>query len=172
MDTSPNVIYLARPYQYFTTSNSTKEHVKYWTTHRFSQEIIEAYEEAVDNISDMTGSEDIHLVGYSGGGAVAAILASKRKVGSLRTIAGYLDHVALNKEKNYSPLFGSLDPILFAPKLHSIPQTHYVGLSDTVIPEWVVERFVSSVGNKEKAKLYRVDASHESGWVQFWKFNH
>jgi len=117
IDSSPNVIYLARPYQYFTTSEVPKDHVKYWTSHRFSEEILKVYEEALDKIVDITGSQDIHLVGYSGGAAVAAILASKRAISSLRTIAGYLDHVSLNRTLNFSPLFASLDPINVCTKI-------------------------------------------------------
>ena len=41
-------------------------------------------------------------VGYSGGAAVAALVAGRRSdIVSLRTLSGYLDHVALNRARKW-----------------------------------------------------------------------
>jgi pimeloyl-ACP methyl ester carboxylesterase len=110
------------------------------------------------------------LVGYSGGGAVAALVAARRNdVSSLRTLAGYMDHVSLNREVGVTPLKGSLDPIKAAPRLRLIPQIHFSGKKDKVIPKWVAKRFSRAVGNKNCTFVRLVNATHEKGWERVWQ---
>ena len=105
IDPGKNVLYLARPCQYINFKSERSCKVSYWTLKRFSKEVIIAVNEAIDKMVLKARVERIHLVGYSGGGAVAALVAASRKdVSSLRTLAGYMDHVSLNKEVGVSPL--------------------------------------------------------------------
>ena len=170
-DSSESVIYLARPCQYVDLTREKYCSHKYWSSHRFAEEVVSAYEQALDQIKNLVQGVAFHLVGYSGGGAVAVLIASRRgDVISVRTVAGYLDHIALNEMVGAAPLKGSLDPMRAASALRGIPQVHYSGLNDLVIPPWVGERFVSVVGNPKCARWIRVDGvSHEYGWVEYWK---
>jgi hypothetical protein len=109
-------------------------------------------------------------VGYSGGGAVVAMLAAKRKdIASIRTVAGYMDHVALNRDVKVSQLIGSLDPIKAAPRLKTVPQIHYSGKKDKRIPGWVLKNFRNAVGTSNCITLRRVNATHEEGWEEIWE---
>jgi len=170
IDKSANVVYLARPCQYVSLSEEKLCGVPYWTQKRFSKEVIVAVNEAINILASKAGADRIHLVGYSGGGAVAALAASRRKdIASLRTVAGYMDHVSLNKKAGVSPLKGSLDPIRAAPYLKLIPQTHYTGNQDERIPGWVAQNFRKAVGNNACASTRKVNATHEKGWERVWK---
>jgi hypothetical protein len=170
LDQSDNVAYLARPCQYVSLEYENSCDVSFWTQKRFAKEVILAVNEAIDIMASKAGSEEIHLVGYSGGGAVAAIAAAFRKdVVSLRTVAGYMDHVTLNREVGVSTLTGSFDPMLYAPRIKSIPQIHYTGRQDTRIPGWVAQNFQKAVGNKRCSSVRKVNATHEKGWEELWK---
>jgi hypothetical protein len=57
--------------------------------------VISASNQAVDALKQRYGAQEIVLVGYSGGGAVAALVAARRTdVVRLVTVAGNLDHLA------------------------------------------------------------------------------
>jgi hypothetical protein len=169
LDKSANVAYLARPCQYVRLRDEKLCGVPYWTQKRFSKEVIVAVSESIDILASRAKANRIHLVGYSGGGAVAALLASRRKdIVSLRTVAGYMDHVSLNRRINVSPLKGSLDPIRAAPYLKSIPQIHYTGNKDERIPGWVAKNFIKAVGNNACTSIRKVNATHGDGWEKVW----
>ena len=170
IDRGENVFYLARPCQYVNFKSERLCKTSYWTHKRFSKEVILAVNEAIDKMVPKGKVDGIHLVGYSGGGAVAALVAaSRRDVLSLRTLAGYMDHVILNRKKDVSPLKGSLDPIKAAPRLKSVPQIHYSGIKDKVIPKWVAKKFAHAVGNKNCASVRLINATHARGWEKAWK---
>jgi hypothetical protein len=170
IDESDNVIYLARPCQYINLRNEKLCSTPYWTQKRFSREIIIAINDAINVMASRAKTTRIHLVGYSGGGAVAAMVAAKRgDIASIRTLAGYMDHVTLNRKANVSPLIGSLDPIKAAPRLKNTPQIHYSGRKDKRVPGWVLINFRKAVGSKECVTLRYVNASHEEGWEEVWQ---
>ena len=169
-DPTDGVIYLGRPCQYIDIKKDRYCSDKYWSTHRFADEVISSFDQALNYIRTSISDAKFHLVGYSGGGAVAVILAARRTdVESVRTVAGYLDHVALNRAVGVAPLTGSLDPIAIAPALRDLPQVHYFGLNDRVIPAWVSANFVAAIGSPNCARSAIVNgADHVSGWAAFW----
>jgi hypothetical protein len=169
LDKNYNVVYLARPCQYVNLIKEKLCKVPYWTQKRFSNKVIVAINEAINIFKLKGGVDRIHLVGYSGGGAVAALAASRRKdIASLRTVAGYMDHISLNRETGVSPLKGSLDPIRAAPYLEYIPQIHYSGIQDKRIPRWVAQKFIKAVGNNNCTSIQKVNATHGIGWEKIW----
>lgn len=170
LDPAANVVYMGRPCQYVEPAKSSRCHPRYWTTARFAEPVIAAHAHAVGDALAAAGSDAANLVGYSGGGAVAALVAARRgDIASLRTLAGYLEHVRLNREKRVSPLAGSLDPIRVAATLSRLPQIHYSGIRDAVIPPRVAQQFVAAVGNEDCAHQVPVDADHRDGWLRFWR---
>ena len=170
LDKSENVMYIARPCQYVDLSTEKLCSAPYWTQKRFAKEIILSIDEAINIMVKRSRANNLHLIGYSGGGAVVAMIAARRKdVASIRTIAGYMDHVALNQKKNVSPLIGSLDPIRAAPRLKKTPQIHYSGRKDKRVPGWVLKNFRTAVGPSKCVKLKKVNASHENGWEKIWE---
>lgn len=131
-DPSPNVTYLARPCQ-FNTSKKCNYH--YWTDARFNKKIVSAISEAIDTLKDKGSFKSIELVGFSGGGSIAILLAEHREdINHITTVASVLDHKAWTKWHKVSPLTHSLNPASKAPQLTSIKQTHICGTSDTIVP--------------------------------------
>jgi len=171
MDNSPNLVYLARPCQYVPLETQPNCNRKYWTSHRFSREVIISYSRALDRLRAMFGNPSFHLVGFSGGAAIAAILAANRDdVLSLRTVGGNLDHVSLNRKSKVSPLSGSLNPIAYAKRLTHIPQIHYSSSGDEIIPAWVAQSFVAALENRQCARVELVsDIAKHQDWPSSWK---
>lgn len=169
LDPSPNVAYLARPGQYPSEGASDCD-AKYWMSKRFAPEVIADMDSAVSALRDMAGAEEVCLVGYSGGAAVAALIAARRDdVIGLRTVAGNLDSAAVSKKNNVSPLKGSLDPIDIANKLKGLPQRHFIAYNDKVVPASAAESFVEKAGDEKHESITVVEgATHYSGWETRW----
>lgn len=167
LDSADNVIYLARPCQYLGLQSASRCHSDYWTHKRFSDEVIRAYDEVLNQLQQRMPGVKFHLIGFSGGGAVAVLLAARRTdIASISTIAGNLDPTALNHDRGFSPLLGSLDPLSSAKTNSQIPQRHFSGLRDTVIPSWVAKNYAAF--SPECASTVEADASHGEGWEIVW----
>ena len=169
VDESANVAYLARPGQY-QPSNAESCDSTYWSARRFAPEVIDAVNGAIDKLKINSGAGNIELVGYSGGGAIAVLVAARRKdVVSLRTVAGNLDHIAVSNYHNVSRLKGSLNPIDTAPIISKLPQRHFIGGDDKRIPAHIVESFVEKTGDRPHTRITNVKgAAHGSGWAEKW----
>lgn len=167
MDASENVAYLARPCQYNQDPHCGPE---YWSDKRFSEEVITSMNEAVDDLVIKTGAKKIDLIGYSGGGGAAALMASRRKdVNSLRTIAGNLDSDAVCRYQKVDLMKGSLNPIMAAKKISSIPQAHFVGSEDKVVPAFIAQEFKNESGNEECIQVIEIKGvKHNEGWENAW----
>ncbi len=167
-DRTPNVVYLARPCQY-SRSRSRNCEPAYWTDRRFSREVVEAMNQVIDQILTDAGGSRIELVGYSGGAALAVLLAAKRKdVDSLRTVAGNLDTEWVNRYHRVSPMPESLNPIDVAERLQGLPQVHYIGDSDAVVRQDVAGRFLARQQQGCATVIAVRDATHETGWAAAW----
>ncbi|WP_250474137.1 lysophospholipase [Caballeronia sp. GAFFF1] len=148
-DASPNVTYLARPCQYTPMRDNPRCDVRYWTGARFAPEVLVAMNEAVDAIAARAPGAGVHLIGYSGGGAIAVLLAARRRdVLSLRTVAGNLDSEYVNRLHGVSPMPASLKAIDAAAELGALPQMHFASDADRVVPVAVARRFVDAVGTR------------------------
>jgi hypothetical protein len=167
VDAAPDKAYLARPCQYIQTSACNHS---YWSTRRFSPEVIGSMDEALTQLKTSGNYTSIELIGYSGGGTVALLLAARRNdIVSLRTIAGNLDHVWLNKHHRVSPLTGSLNPPDFTERLALVPQRHFVGENDQVVPAGVYSSYVGFFRDGRCVRLRIVDgADHRNGWEKKW----
>lgn len=169
MDPSDNVAYLARPGQ-LTASGRPDCDPAYWSGKRFSREVVNAMNSAIDNLKSESRSEEINLIGYSGGAAIAVIIAAQRKdVISLRTIAGNLDHEAVNQYHKVTSLEGSLNPIDFSNKVSAIPQRHFTASGDHIVPIFIARSFVAKEGDEKGESITVVEGTtHFSGWQKAW----
>ncbi len=170
-DQSDNVAYIARPCQFTGMADKEAEcPSKYWMDSRFSETVISAYNEALNDIRKRYDIEGFNLIGYDGGGAIATILAAQRKdVLSLRTVAGNQDTLAYTTIHGIMPLSDSLNPADFASKLASMPQTHYIGGQDRLIEPQILESYLQKVGNSNCVTYDLIqEAEHHEGWVEKW----
>ncbi|MEI7970424.1 MAG: alpha/beta hydrolase [Betaproteobacteria bacterium] len=168
-DPGPNVIYLARPCQYSLDRSPACE-AALWTDRRFSEEVIASLDGVLDRLLAASPGLPLELVGYSGGGAVAALLAARRAgVSSLRTVAGNLDHVLLNRLHGVSPMPGSLNAADVAQALATLPQIHYVGAHDPIVAPDIAESFAGRMADRNCVRVERVaGTTHEQGWEAAW----
>lgn len=164
-DTGANVVYLGRPCQYAARAQDAACHPRLWTSHRYGPDVVRATGAALDTLLAGMAPPWVELVGYSGGGAVALLVAVERpRHYRVTTVAGVLDHAAWTAHHGDTPLDGSLNPADFADRLAAVPQRHFVGLRDTVVPPAVARTYAGRLGAAPCLSVIPVAASHDSGW--------
>lgn len=170
IDNSKCKAYLARPCQY---EQSKECNQRYWSSARFSPEVIESYNEALDQLKKQYKIASFTLIGYSGGGAVAALEATQREdVKQLITIAGNLDSDAWTSLQGLEPLSGSLNPADASKRLQNIPQIHFTGSKDTVIPKEIFESYKNHFSDSARIKHIECnECTHNNGWDRYWFMN-
>lgn len=164
--------YLARPCQYTMSAQARGRSCqsRYWADERFAETVVQAESQAVDELKRRHGATRLMLVGYSGGGAVAALLAARRvDVTALVTVAGNLDHEAWTRLHHVRPLKGSLNPVDEARMLGRIPQWHLSGGEDKVVPAEVLASYLQHLQGPAKATTIVVPpADHACCWAAQW----
>lgn len=170
MDQRPNIIYVARPCQYTPMSLNLKCTLQggYWTDKRMSDDSVEVLNEVINKISN---NQKFSLVGYSGGGGLAVLIASRNpKIKDILTIAANLDHIEFTYYHNVTPMIDSLNPIDYASYVKNIPQLHISGEKDDIIPPFIANKFIKAVNsNCAKQKVF-ADISHNHGWEKIWEY--
>lgn len=166
-DPAAAVAYLGRPCQYLTADALRQCDSAWWVERRFAPEVIAAYDEAVDQIKKSFAARRVRLVGYSGGGVIAVLLAARRKdVESLLTVAAPLSVAEWVAWHGASPLTGSLDPASLGPEVHLPPSVHFVGGHDKTVPAPLVESFIRRKGGHLELVP---DFDHECCWARDWE---
>ncbi|WNC92164.1 alpha/beta hydrolase [Paraburkholderia sp. FT54] len=168
-DPAPNVVYLARPCQFTPKATNPRCDISYWTGKRFAPEVIESMNDAVSHFATLTPGQSVELVGYSGGGAVVVLIAAHRSdVASIRTVAGNLDDEFVNRLHDVSPMPESENAIDVAAQVAGIPQIHFSGAGDAVVPPAVAARFVKATGTRCARAMTVPGVSHDGDWSRYW----
>jgi hypothetical protein len=163
-DTAVAVVYLGRPCQYLAAVELATCDPTWWMERRFAPEVLMAYDEALAQLKVTHGAQRLRLVGYSGGGVIAALLAARRSdVERLVTVAAPL---ALNEWvawHDLTPFAGSSDPYLEPGYLPS--GVHWVGEKDKIVPPGIIENFV----RKKGGRIFVMPGyDHECCWARDW----
>lgn len=171
-DPSLAVLYVARPCQYLSEEQLALCSPRYWALARYADEVIAATSQVVDWALAKTNNPGarLGLVGYSGGGAVAALVAARRDdVDWLVTVAGNLDHEKWTEMHELTPLVDSLNPADFTRFLEHIPQLHLVGGEDKNIPRTVAQSFFRAFVDPSNVTVETVpDFTHHCCWTSTW----
>ncbi len=163
--------YVARPCQYSLPNGRGRNcDPAIWTSHRYAPEVVQSMDAAVDALKSRSGARRVVLVGYSGGGALAALLAVRRDdVAGIVTLAANLDVKYWVARDRLSPLSGSLDPADFASRLRATPQVHLVGGKDEVVTPDVVASYVAKLGAGAPVSVVEMASySHVCCWADNW----
>ena len=164
-----NAAYLGRPCQYDPEKIGRTCRKADWTDGRYSKEIVDAANLALDGMKARMGARKITLVGYSGGGTLAALMAARRSdVRLLVTVAAVLDHAGWTQQLGLAPLLASLNPIDDWDRLRGLPQMHFVGQADKVTGWIAVQRYISFRQNDPITLRMLEDFDHVCCWVEAW----
>ncbi len=169
-DPAANVLYIARPCQYLRQRPYRGCDERFWTMSRFAENVVAATGLAISRFAARLGATRLRLFGYSGGGAIAALVAARRSdVDLLVTVAGNLDQRAWTSYHRVSPLSGSLNPADFGPRLRNIPQVHFIGANDKVMPREITDSYLRALGPNSTARYITVPGyNHQCCWGANW----
>lgn len=165
-----NVLYLARPGQYLPPEVLAGRDPALWTTQRYASQTIVCFSAALDAAKAAYGADRLRLVGYSGGGSLAVLLAAGRAdVVELVTVAANLDLAAWSELHRLALPPQWQNPADVASAVAHIPQTHIAGSDDVNTPPWLCRRFLSKMGDASRARCLVLDgADHHRGLVEAW----
>jgi len=160
-------MYLGRPCQYVQNEQCK---VVYWTLGRYAKEVVDSYVEVLNQIKRKYSPSSVTLVGFSGGGTIATLVAARRNdISGIITVAANLDHVAWTSHHHVSPLIYSLNPKNYAQQLQHIPQVHYVGEKDTTVPMLVVTSYAEGMQVTTHMLIERIAKNgHGCCWEKNW----
>jgi len=153
--------YLARPcYEQETMPANCRPEL--WTSGRYSEAVVLNLIQAIEQIAP-TG--DIELVGYSGGGTLAALIAHRLpRVSRVLTLAANLDHDAWSEHHGSLALTSSLNPVDDSPATYG-NELHLFGSEDRIAPA----AFSQGYFEKHAAAVGVIDGfTHHCCWVEQW----
>lgn len=167
-DPSVSVGYLARPCQFLQGDNCADD--QYWTNARYSPAVVSAMDQAVSQLKAHAGAQFVDLVGYSGGGSIALLVAARRTdVLQVTTVAGNIDLDAWVADHRYSPLLGSLNPKFSIDRLKGVPRLHFVGESDTVVKPEIAFSYEAAASDNAGKVVVVEGQGHSCCWIEVWK---
>lgn len=159
-------IYLSRPC-YGERTNTYKCNPLIWTHQRYSPMVVTSMESALKKYLKDTAFSSISFIGYSGGGVLAMLLASRfEQTRSVVTIAANLDTELWTQLHDYSALKGSLNPAAQPVISSNIRQYHFIGGKDQNVPLAIVKSFIDKQKNSQTVILETFD--HVCCWEQEW----
>jgi len=167
-DRASPLLYLGRPCQ-FMAWRADVCMPRLWSDERFSPAVVAAMDGAVTQALRRSGARALVLVGYSGGAAVAALLALRHpETALLITVAGIVDHAAWTGLHGVAPLRGSLNAADQIAALARIPQVHVVGTADEIAPPSLTASLLARYPPTSPAAIETTPNRHDCCWQQGW----
>jgi dienelactone hydrolase len=164
--TPASVLYLGRPC-YLEPTQPPQCAEALWTSRRYSDEVVASMSTAARAFIAEHHFDHVLLVGYSGGGTLAALMARDLPhVTGLVTIAGNLDPDAWARLHGYLPLQGSRNPALEPPLPAHLKQWYLVGQRDTNVPAAATARYLERVPPERVWSYAQFD--HKCCWTRQW----
>lgn len=164
---STSSAYVGRPC-YLGQAQSPSCGAAIWTHARYSAQVVRSLAEVIDSLVKEGGFREVVLLGHSGGGTLAMLLAARlAKVTAVVTLAGNLDIDAWAAHHRYSPLRVSLNPAVQPPLHPSIWQLHLAGAQDQVVPPWMIR----AIARRQHNARFRIVAGfdHSCCWWSIWR---
>jgi pimeloyl-ACP methyl ester carboxylesterase len=164
------IAWIARPCQYTLPEHGRGCSLEAWLARRYAPEVLDSIGAALDTLVRDSGARHIVLVGYSGGGALAVLVASRRTdVTRIVTVAANLDLGYWIRRDSLSPLSGSLDPADAAGRVQDIPQVHFAGGDDRIVGPDVTRAYLAHLPAGAPARLIEIPGfTHDCCWARDW----
>lgn len=165
-DPAPALAWLGRPCQLVLPDDARGCEPSLWSDRRFAEPVVAALDEAVEALRAQAGVRRVELVGFSGGGVLAALLAARRQdVTALVTVAAPLDLRAWREHHGLGSLEAADPARIDAPRLLATPQVHFLGARDEVVPPFLLSGYAEA---RPRARLVTVPGMEHGGWVEGW----
>lgn len=133
-----------------------------WTDERYGESVVKSMVHAIENLAR---GQRIVLVGFSGGGALALLVASRLPCPTaIVTLGAIVDTEAWTRLHRYRRLSSSINPASVAGRLSDIRQVHLAGEKDSNVPPWLIERALEP----DLAPEILAGVTHDRGWERHW----
>ncbi|MCB1875846.1 MAG: alpha/beta hydrolase [Chromatiales bacterium] len=138
-----------------------------WTGARYGSQVLDSLAAAIEAERTKRGIRQLWLIGFSGGGALAYLLAQRVSgVERLVTLGANLDVDAWTSLHGYLPLAASLNPANSQPLSARIRQFHYLGEADRNVPPRL---FPDRIRQTPEVVVRRLEGfDHGCCWVDVW----
>lgn len=159
-------LYLGRPC-HFTTGDDACNPLL-WTHRRYGESVVDSMAHALRGFLDGKRFDRVVLIGYSGGGTLALLMADRMpEVASVITVAGNLDVAGWAAMHGYSPLAGSLDPVLRTRRTPPAREFHLVGARDDNVAPALAAGYAKRF--PDAALIEIADFDHACCWERDWR---
>lgn len=137
-----------------------------WTGARYSEEVVEIMTRALQEIVRRSNASETIIVGHSGGGTLAVLIAERMPgVSAVVTIAANLDIDAWTTHHGYLALSESLNPARSTLN-HPWREIHIAGRDDQIVPP---ESAAAYFERYPSATRWVLDGhSHVCCWLEQW----
>ena len=164
-DPAPAVAWLGRPCQ-LAPADAAGCEPSLWSDRRFAEPVVAALDAAVGALRREAGAARVELVGFSGGGVLAALLAARRDdVAALVTVAAPLDLGAWLAHHGLGPVEAADPARLTSERLDDVPQCHLLGERDAVVPPALLDGYRA---RRPRARVEVVPGMDHAGWAEGW----
>ncbi|MBK7665486.1 MAG: alpha/beta hydrolase [Sterolibacteriaceae bacterium] len=165
-DQAPS-LYLGRPCHFRLESGAACNPLV-WTHARYSAAVVDSMARALAGFLRDQRFDRVVLIGYSGGGTLAVLLADRLpQVASVITLAGNLDLAGWTALHGYSPLAGSLDPLERVRRTPPPREFHLLGSRDANVPPALAARYAARFPEASLIELEGFD--HHCCWEAQWR---
>ncbi len=166
LDQMPS-IYLSRPCYGGLAVSDPPCHPWLWTHGRYSESVVASLVAAVRRLLGEQWPGRLTLIGYSGGGTLAMLMAERlEQVDTVVSIAANLDIEQWTQRHGYSRLSASLNPARRRPLREDIAQLHWVGERDANVPPALIRSALRPQPCARLTILPGVD--HACCWQRLW----
>lgn len=166
LDKQPAMM-LGRPCYHGLSIDSSNCEYRLWTSARYSATVVDSMVTALNKWLKQHRFQKIVLIGFSGGGTLAVLMAKKlATVTTVVTLAANLDVAAWSQHHGYLMLKDSLSPMNQPILKENIKQLHLAGSEDEKVPPFIIKAYA----NKQKNALFRIykGFTHHCCWLKIW----
>ncbi|HEU4370967.1 MAG TPA: hypothetical protein VFV05_22330 [Methylomirabilota bacterium] len=136
-----------------------------WTSARYSEPVVASLAAAARRLLAERGAERVVWLGYSGGGALAVLVAARvPETAGVITVAANLDVDAWAEQQRSRPLVGSLNPARQPPLPSRVYQRHYAGALDRTVPAAITRQGAAAGADVIVVPGY----DHRCCWTALW----
>ena len=161
-------IYIGRPCYHMGAEEPPCE-PSLWTSARYSQVVVDSLVAAIEELVARHRVHRLSIVGYSGGGTLALLVAPQLDASlklTVITVAGNLDPQAWTGFHGFLPLADSLNPVDVVPPAASFRQVILLGDKDPLLPPQLAQRYLDRQPGASVIAFPEFD--HVCCWVEQW----